>query len=203
MKTLNFKSVLSEPTRTTSSSETSIDNVFTNTVSLVDQICTVDCPFSDHKFVFGSLNLNCPKSDSCIISSRCLDSKKLELIRSKLSLISFDFLDSILDVNDKWFCLKKCLTDMIDEIAPMKKVKMKANNLAWVDSELRNLFKWRDKLFSKALKEDKTRSGPLWMEFRDARNICKSKLRAKMVLFFQTQTLGNFDGPQKFWDFYK
>jgi len=100
--------------------------------------------------------------------------------------------------------LKKCLTDILDEIAPIKTTKIKLNNLAWFDSELKGLFNYRDKLFSKAFKSNKTeRVGALWDEFRKVRNICKSKLRSKMVDYFSSLTMNSFGSPQKFWDFYK
>ena len=203
MKTLNFLSVVSEPTRVTESSATLIDNIFTNSISLIDRVSTVDCPFSDHKFVFCSLNLKSPKINKCLITSRCLDNRKIEIFREKLSLVSFTFLDSVVDVNDKWFALRNCLTKLLDEVAPAKPVKIKLNNLAWFDGELKQLFNLRDKLFSKALKNDKSRAGPLWSEFRNMRNICKSKLRLKMTEYFSKKTFESFGSPQKYWDFYK
>ena len=49
-------------------------------------------------------------------------------------------------VNDKFYLFKKLIMDVINEVAPLKSIRVKRDNLPWIDNEQRQLFDNRDKL---------------------------------------------------------
>ena len=83
----------------------------------------------------------------------------------------------------------------------MKTIRIKNNNLPWVDAEMRRLFQERDRLHSFATEFPK--SDPIWERYRECRNFCKSKLRRKMFEFCSDKTTSYFESAKKYWAFYK
>ena len=105
-------------------------------------------------------------------------------------------------MNDKFYAFKKLIMDIIDELAPCKKIRLKKNNLPWIDGEVKELFLARDKLHALAL-EHSDRTHPIWKTFIEYRNRCKSLLRRKMIEFYADKTSSKFNSSKNFWTFYK
>jgi hypothetical protein len=74
----------------------------------------------------------------------------MSLIVEHIKSIKFDFLDSIVDAENKYFLFKRLLFNSINLFAPLKLVKIKKRykNLPWFDNELMKLRRKCDKLFS-------------------------------------------------------
>jgi len=204
MSTINFISVNdSMPTRIGKESKTNIDVVYTNNVNLVEKFGVFDFPDSDHQFVAGMLNLKSPKINKVSITSRCLNERVISSIKDKVNSLPFDHIDLFSNTDDKWYMFKKIFMDLIDSIAPVKTIRLKENILPWVDTEMRNWFNQRDKLLILANESSESRISPEWDKYREIRNLCKSKLREKMKLYYEDKTAPNFKSSRKFWDFYK
>ena len=92
--------------------------------------------------------------------------------------------------------LKKIITEVIDSVVSLKTVRLKKNNLPWVDSEMKNNFIARDKLHSLIASYDKTHS--IWNTYRELRNACKSLLRKKMNAYYSEKTASYFKSSKKF-----
>ena len=60
-------------------------------------------------------------------------------------------LEAFESMNDKFYAFKKLKMDNIRELSPCKKIRLKKNNLPWIDGELKELFLARDKLHALAL----------------------------------------------------
>ena len=80
--------------------------------------------------------------------------------------------------------------DVINEVAPLKSIRIKRDNLPWIDNEHRKLFDNRDKIHA-VLMSYNDKSYPLWDNFRELRNNCRSSLRKKMRAFFVEKMLEN------------
>ena len=102
-------------------SSTLIDVVLHNT-NLVTNANTIDFPFSDHKMVLVQLNQAATEIVHNFKLSRKLNKKNTEMIANEIFSIDFSILNSILDLNDRWFFFKKIILNVIDSIAPFKKV---------------------------------------------------------------------------------
>ena len=88
------------------------------------------------------------------ISPRCLNSKKVEKIKSNLkkAFKNIKLKNCLLNVNEHWLEIKNLIKCIIDEIAPLKAMNVRARNLVpWYDTELVRLANSRDSLYNKAL----------------------------------------------------
>ncbi len=125
------------------------------------------------------------------------------MINDELVLADFSFIQMFDDVDDKWFAIKTLILDIINSIAPVKKFRLKKQNmLPWINSKIIKLIVLRDKLHSKALKTTDRESEP-WKNFRVARNHCKSEMRKRMAEYFKDKTSSFFGSGKKFWSFYR
>lgn len=210
MLNFGFQTTLDSPTHYLKNTATLLDIVFFNDTKSVSSITVVPCPFSDHNFVFTSLDLDSTSLSKSYVESRILNDKTLNLIKSELSLIVsksdiFSVAEVFDDVDDRWEAIKLLIIGVIDTFAPLKKIRLKQKDmLPWVDKEILKLIIIRDRLHDKAIKSDESRvSSEVWQRYRDARNTCKSKMRTKMNDYFRDKTTSFFKSSKKFWDFYK
>ncbi len=99
---------------------------------------TIDNNFSDHKFVYVQLKiLSSYKIDNNTISIRNLNQNNTQLICDKILDKNFIFCDSF-NVNDDWCSIKNSILDIINNISPLKQLKIKLNqNELWFDAELK------------------------------------------------------------------
>ena len=204
MANYNFGTTLAHPTHYQRNAATLIDVLFCNEPRLVIDSRSVACPFSNHCFVVGTLNINVSTTGGAFLEARVLSQINLDKMKRCLGQVSFDLVDSAPSVEEKWMVLKKLLLGVVDTCAPVKRLRLKSNHgLPWVDKEcLYNLHK-RNRLHSKALASRSSRESPEWQAFRSARNHCKALLRSKMVAFFADKDRSYFKSSKSFWAFYK
>ena len=91
--------------------------------------------------------------------------------------------------------------DVLDTVAPLKSIRLKRNDLPWVDQDMRELFVKRDKLHTLA-SGFKDKNHTIWNTYRELRNFCKSTLRRKMKSFFEEKSTKDFKSSKDFWKFY-
>jgi hypothetical protein len=74
----------------------------------------------------------------------------MSLIVEHIKSIKFDYLDSIVDAENKYFFFKRLLFNSINLFAPLKlvKIKKKVQKSSLIDNELMKLRRKCDKLFS-------------------------------------------------------
>ena len=105
-----------------------------------------------------------------------------------IKLILFGCIEMAETVEDKFYFLKKLIMDIVNEVTPLKSVRLKNSSLPWFGQELISLFRKRDKLYESATSfYDKTHQ--TWKSFVEFRNFCKSQQRLKMIDFFLKKKL--------------
>ena len=135
---------LFKATNTTSTSSSLID-VLIHNGELITCTKVIGCPYSDHHFIVGSIILNSAKPKPLVLWSRNLNDKNIELIEKRLSQADFSLIDKLNSSNDKWEYFKSSVLKHIDEIAPIKKIKLiPENKFPWFDIELFKAKKLRD-----------------------------------------------------------
>ena len=151
---------------------------------------------------------NAPKGAnfSPSVETRALNASKLNLVNEALKLAPFGALDSAFDdsadsMNDKFFAFKKLIIDVLDQVAPLKTVKIKIDNQPWFDDELRKFTNERNRIHSYA--QNYPSRDPIWDCFWQFRNYCKSLNRRKMIEFYKDKSNSYFEGNKKFCVFYK
>ncbi len=122
-----FQNFITEPTRVRtrflkssndeSSSSTLIDVIIHNK-DLIKKTKVVSCPYSDHKFVLASINVDKHKPEPEIIWSRNLSENNIKLIEDELIKQDYSKIDKLYSSNEKWEYLKKLIITALDKIAP-------------------------------------------------------------------------------------
>jgi hypothetical protein len=181
-------------------SSTLIDVVLHNT-NLVTNANTIDFPFSDHKMVLVQLNQAATEIVQNFKLSRKLNKKNTEMIANEIFSIDFSILNSILDLNDRWFFFKKIILNVIDSIAPFKKVKLKrAKSLPWYDYDLINAERKCSKLYSKFKKSNFHKN--FESAYLESRRVYQKLLRDKKIAYFEKTHPNDFDSSKDFCRFY-
>ena len=118
---------------------------------MISKTHTINFPFSDHSFVAAVLNLKPLKSGATLINSRLITQVKLVKINEIIGSIPFGCIEIADTIEDKFYFFKKLIMDIVNEVTPLKSVRIKNNSLPWFDQELISLFRKRDKLYELAI----------------------------------------------------
>jgi hypothetical protein len=113
-------------------SKTCIDVVFCNNDELISSSEINSCSFSDHEFVSISSNLTPIKNGPIVVETRSLNQVKLDSIDLALRACPFNTaLDSGTSetIDDKFYFFQKLIMDVINEVAPLKTIRVKRDNL--------------------------------------------------------------------------
>lgn len=126
--------------------------------------------------------------------------KCYEIITNKIAETNFDEIILQNNSNEKWYKIKKTLLPIIDQIAPLKEIKIKNNfNYPWVDTELIEARNHRDKLHkihsNSQLEFD-------FLIASEAKTNYNSLLKSKMIEYFKNKSANDFKSSKKFWEFY-
>ena len=189
-----------------------LNGTMTNTKSLIDVIIengnyilntdVIDCPFShDHSFAIAIINVTKP-SETCLttVESRSLNEVKIDQICMEIELIDYHALVNIQNVNDKWIWLKNAVNEIIDKVAPIKTIKIPANNpCPWFTSDLYNLKYQRDTAYKNFKNSTNSERRNIYTtlnkQFNELHNKC-------MIDFFQNKKSSDFKNTSKYWQFY-
>ena len=206
----NFQNFIYEPTRTQAkimkrntlvhNSSTLLD-VMIHNKSLISSTVVIDCPFSDHKFIAGSIKLDKQKPNECVTKARNLSEKNLNLLSNILANKDFSQMDKLNSCDDKWLFLKNSILLELDKVCPLKKITMKSETKCpWFDLELTKAKTARDTLyaiFAKS-KSDHDRN-----RYKEARINFQYLNRSKIKQYFEKKGINDFKNSRRFWKFYK
>jgi hypothetical protein len=145
----------------------------------------IDFPFSDHCFVLALCKFYSLKPEVKQAYKRNLKPDIVEKIVEHIKSIKFDFLDSIVDAENKYFLFKRLLFNGINLFAPLKLVKIKKRykNLPW--------FVWKSSsVFDKQL-------------YDNVKTNYHKRLREKKILYFIDKTPKDFTNSKNFWELYQ
>ena len=185
----------------TSTHSSTLLDVIIHNKNLITGTQVIDCPYSDHKFIVGAIDIKKFNPKPQIFWSRSLSEKNLKLMSEYLSSADFSGITNHNSVNDKWEHVRKIFIEKLDKIAPLKKVTLKSENkFPWFDLELYKIKKARDTSYAKAIKS-KTETD--WEIYKENRSRFHKSNRLKLINYFEKQGTKDFKNSKKFWDFYK
>ena len=100
-----------------------------------------------------------------------------------------------MNVNEAWDKFKKIFFEILDEVAPIKNIRIKNRTEPWMNSTILDLIRERDKLLYKSNKNkgDKELRG----KFNFMRNQVQREIRKAKTNFFKDKIEENKDNPKK------
>ena len=142
------------PTRTTCNTASLLDHILANCAEKVSQKGVIDVGLSDHQLIFCTRKiLRTRRNMHNQIQTRSLRNYSAERLISTLKDIKFlNYIFS--DVNVAYADLTKKISDAIDNVAPIKTLRIKNNFQDWFDSEIAEAIKLREKHFKKFKKSN-------------------------------------------------
>ena len=140
--------IIKEPTRTTCNTASLLDHILTNCAEKVSQKRIIDVGLSDHQLIFCTRKIRRTRRNMHNqIQTRSLRNYSAEKLISTLKDIKFPNYDIFSDVNVAYADLTKKISDAIDNVAPIKTLRINNNSQDWFDSEIAEAIKLREKYF--------------------------------------------------------
>lgn len=143
MRSYNFKTLVTEPTRITQSSSTCIDLVFSNIYDADNKaIATVkDYGLSDHMGVYVSVphSENSQSSPNWYANERVFSEKNIKIFKQNIRKIKWtSILKSEESVNNNYNLFHSKITSILEQVLPITKIKIKRKKYnTWLTKGLR------------------------------------------------------------------
>lgn len=176
-----MQNVVQEATRTTITSRTLIDLIVTTRKDLISISGAFPLGISDHDLIYATIRLKNKRPPPKYIRTR--DYRKLdpEKFRGDIESAPFHVASVFDDADDILWAWQKLFTNICDDHAPWKEVKIRSSSAPWITSDIRFKMNRRYKLFKKATT---TKCPLLWQEYKKVRNEVTSDLRKAKASHF-------------------
>ena len=172
-----LRQLIQEATHITETSETLLDHIISNSTQKVSQHGVVNLGLSDHQMIYCTRKSTRAKNyDHKYIKIRSMKNYSRELFLNKLKLLKFPSYSEFVDINAAYSHFLQLISSVIDEIAPMKEIHVRGSTQEWMDEEVLEGIRIRNKLLSK-FKRTKTHTDHV--NFRKSRNNVLSLIEKK------------------------
>ena len=194
-----LKQLLTLPTRITKNLMSLLDHVLKNSADRVSQFGVVDTGLSDHQLIYCTRKITRTKSNvHKYIKTRSLKNYSQTLFLDRLRKINFPDYPNFKDINDACSDFTEKVTSVIDEIASIKKIRVKNNSQDWFDAEINEEIERRDKSFAK-FKKSRLHSDN--ESYKKARNKVQCMIKNKKKNFVSENLM--IGEPKELWKFLK
>ena len=192
-----IEQLLTLPTRITNNSSSLLDHILTNSADRISQFGIVNVGLSDHQLIYCTrkitrTRLNTHKYDKM----RSLKYYSEDLYVKKLKEIDFPDYSNFKDINEAYSDFTGKVASVIDEIAPIKEVRVKSNSQDWFDAEINEEIERRDKLLTKF---KKSRSHSDNENYKKSRNKVQRMIKDKKKNFVIGKLNDNIGKPKELW----
>ena len=192
-----LKQLLTLPTRITKTSTSLLDHVLTNSADRVSQFGVVDMGLSDHQLIYCTRKITRTKTNAHkYIKTRSLKNYSQTLFLDKLRKVNFPDYSNFKDINNAYSDFTEKVTSVIDEIAPIKEIRVKNNSQDWFDAEINEEIERRDKSLAK-FKKSRLHSDN--ESYKKARNKVQRMIKDKKKNFFTGKLNENIGKPKELW----
>ena len=146
---LGLKQLIKHPTRATCHTSTLMDHIITNCEEKVTQSGVVNTSLSDHQLTFCFRKIKKVKTNN----HKQISSRSIENFEQGLKNIVFPNYEKFSDINSTYSDLVNKITQVLNNLAPHKTIRVKNQSNKWFDGELAEQISNRDKLFKKFKKK--------------------------------------------------
>ena len=190
----NLTQLVEEPTRITEHSRTLIDVILTTTENNVKQTVTIPSSISDHDIVMSTLALKKCRSKPTYVSVRSFRNYDKDAFCKDISNAPWSIIENLKDVNESLNGFDSLFNEILDQHAPIKKVKVPVRPNPFVTEEIRVLMRCRDRWrkFSR-----KSGDSIAWSNYRN----CKREVKYRFLCPENEFTCCHFQKPAVFLQF--
>ena len=145
----NLDCLITEPTRTTKTTETLLDLILTNDKKKVLTSGVVDTQLSDHSLVYTILRLSVPRTRSRNICFHSLKNFSRENFVHDMQIVPFHIIDLFDELDDKLYAFEQLFLSVLNEHAPIKQTMIRGNQVPYMTEQWRRAIRHRNKLWKK------------------------------------------------------
>ena len=171
---VNLSQLINEPTRMTVTSSTLIDVIMTSSINLVERSAVLKSHISDHYLVYAFFKLKISKTPPSYVKIKSYKNYDSQRFVSDLERVPCDEVAPDNDARDMVDRFNKRFLEVLDGHALVKSVKVKHCHCPFVNEEIKEFMRDRDRL----LKRARCTGLPIdWELYRDSRQGVKIRLR--------------------------
>ena len=198
----NFKQLINKPTRVTDTSASCIDHIFVNKSEKVCQAGIIESGISDHFITYCTRKINTEVINKHnTVNARSMKNYDSEIFIEKLKVLDWENVFISSNVNDAWDSFKKTFLQIIDDIAPVKEVRIKGRTEQWMTSDILELIYERDRILTLANKNRSVKE--LRKQYNELRNKVIDKVREAKANYFSEKVEEHKNNPKSLWKQFK
>ena len=192
-----IEQLLTLPTRITNNSSSLLDHILTNSADRISQFGIVNVGLSDHQLIYCTRKITRTRLNTHkYVKMRSLKYYSEDLYVKKLKELDFPDYSNFKDINEAYSDFTGKVASVIDEIAPIKEVRVKSNSQDWFDAEINEEIERRDKLLTKF---KKSRSHSDNENYKKSRNKVQRMIKDKKKNFVIGKLNDNIGKPKELW----
>lgn len=194
---VSLTQLIKEPTRVDGRSSTLLDWILvSNPDRIIKSGVLSDC-FSDHSIIYCIWKIKIQSSPYKYITIRQCKNINVDYYIRDLLDIRWDRLQLIPLVEEAWNFFYTEVKTVIDKHAPVRTIKVKGRHLPWINCNLLQLFKQRDKAWVKYRLSKDESDGTIYKQLR---NKCKTETRNAKSNYYRDCFSRDFNNPRHFWN---
>ena len=188
--------LINKPTRVTENGESLIDVVMTTNEKLIASNEVLMSTISDHNLVHISLKLKKPRIKPCCVTTRSYTNYNVDNFLRDLSYTPFHIISLFDDFNDQVDVFNELFLEVLNQHAPVKRVKIRSKPNPFITPEIRQLMRTRDQWRKLS---GKTNDPLHWNGYRFFRQEVKREIRVAEKVQVRTQILDSNGNSNSIW----
>ena len=198
----NFHQLINVPTRITPTTCSTLDHILCNVKENIYQSGTLNIGISDHMAIYCSRKIKRGiMIANNVVTIRSMKNYDKSVYVSMLESSNWARVFEETNVNSAWKIFKDTLELIIDNITPVKTVKVRSKTESWMTGELLEMIRERDNLFQK-YKRERTDVNA-YRAYCKQRNLVQRCVKSAKSEYFANQIAINKSQPRKLWSHLK
>ena len=174
-----------------------LDHILTNSGERVSQSGVADVGLSDHQMTYCTREIACLKQNiHRFVKTRSFKNYSKDSYLQELENAKFPEYSKFTDINCAYSDFIGKLTTIIDKVAPVREMRIKANSQEWFDEEIHEHIALRDKMLAKFKKSRKQCDD---QNYKKARNHVQTMIKRKKKNFVLDKLNQNIGKPKELW----
>ena len=196
ISTFSLNQIVEKPTRITENSKSLIDVIMTTSKIFVNLSDVLTCSISDHNLIYVVLSLKTPRVKPSYVTIRSYANYHAEQFVENLTFVPFHVISVFDDFDDQVDTFNTLFSEILNEHAPVKRIKIKSRPNLFVTPEIRQLMKTRDKWHKRAIT---TNDRLHWNAYRFFRQEVKRELRLAEKCHVRSEILNSKHNTNAIW----
>ena len=198
MNSYNNIQLIDRPTRVTQNSATLLDHIYSNNKNKISQSGVIETGISDHFMTYCTRKITRDQiGKHNPVKIRSMKQYSKDTLIDKLKSMQWSMVLECLDVVEAWTMFKAMFTQVMDDIAPEKEIRIKCRTEPWMNSEILELIYERDNILKKSNLDKKDEE--LKKLYKTLRNKVTKKIRRAKANFFQNKVEEHKNNPKSLW----